>query len=140
MNSIIIFTDGGSRGNPGEAAIGIFITNEKNDILVKIGKRIGVDTNNVAEYKAVIEALNWLLSNKGLVSQYESIKFYTDSQLVFSQLSGLFKVKNETIRSLVFTVNQKKEELGASVSWEHIPREKNHEADLLVNLALDNLL
>jgi len=140
MNSIIIFTDGGSRGNPGEAAIGIFITNKNNEILAKIGKRIGVDTNNVAEYKAVIEALNWLLSNKGLASQYDSIKFYTDSQLVFSQLSGVFKVKNETIRNLVFTVNKKKEELGISISWEHIPRGKNHEADLLVNLALDNLL
>lgn len=140
MDFISIFTDGGSRGNPGEAAIGIFIENENKEVLAKIGKRIGVETNNVAEYKAVVEAFNWLLANKGLIEKITKIKFHMDSQLMFSQLSGLFKVKNETIRSLVFTIREKQQELGLEVSWEHIPREKNRRADTLVNLALDNLL
>jgi len=140
MNSISVFTDGGSRGNPGKAAIGVFIENEKKEVLVKIGKRIGVDTNNVAEYKAVTEAFNWLLANKNLFNQNTKIKFHMDSQLVFSQLSGLFKVKNENIRSLIFTIRQQQQSLGLEVVWVHIPREKNHEADQLVNLALDNLL
>lgn len=140
MNSISVFTDGGSRGNPGEAAIGVFIKDEKNIPLVKLGKRIGVNTNNVAEYNAVIEAFNWLLANKSLFNQDTRIKFYVDSQLVYSQLSGLFKVKNETIRSLIFTIREKQENLRLEVIWTHIPREENRQADQLVNLALDNLV
>jgi len=140
MNLISVFTDGGSRGNPGEAAIGVFIQNDENEVLAKFGKKIGVNTNNVAEYRAVIEALNWFLENKNLFSQDIEIRFYVDSQLVYSQLSGLFKVKNEVIRNLIFTIREKQKKLGLKISWTHVPREKNKKADQLVNLALDNLL
>lgn len=135
---ITIHTDGGSRGNPGNAAIGVFVEGD-GKVLAKIGKRIGVETNNVAEYKAVIEAFVWLLENKEIHS-ISKVTFYMDSMLVFSQLTGKYKIKDENIRSMVFTIREKQSELNIPVFWNHIPREKNKDADLLVNRALDNLI
>jgi ribonuclease HI len=140
MNSISIFTDGGARGNPGPAAIGVYIEDNSGNTLAKIGKRIGDATNNTAEYKAVIEAFSWLIANRKKMEQGTKIYFYLDSQLVYSQLKGLYRVKAETIREYVFTINQKQQQLGFEIEWNHIPREKNQKADTLVNLALDNLL
>lgn len=126
-----VFTDGGSRGNPGPAAFGFVIT--KDGRIVKEDKGfLGIETNNFAEYTAVIEALTWLSQNfKG-----EPIKFYLDSQLVVRQLTGLYKVKNPKIRELVFKIRQQEANLGP-VSYSHIQREQNQEADRLVNKALD---
>ncbi len=135
---ITIHTDGGSRGNPGNAAIGVFVEGD-GKVLSGIGKRIGVETNNVAEYKAVIEAFVWLLENKEIHS-ISKVTFYMDSLLVFSQLTGKYKIKDENIRSMVFTIREKQSELNIPVFWNHIPREKNKDADLLVNRALDNLI
>ncbi len=135
---ISIHTDGGSRGNPGNAAIGVFVEGD-GKVLSGIGKRIGVETNNVAEYKAVIEAFVWLLENKEIHS-ISKVTFYMDSLLVFSQLTGKYKIKDENIRSMVFTIREKQSELNIPVFWNHIPREKNKDADLLVNRALDNLI
>jgi ribonuclease HI len=140
MNNILIFTDGGSRGNPGQAAIGVYITDDKGQELAAIGKRIGQATNNTAEYKAVIEALSWLGENKDKLEKNANISFFLDSQLVYSQVKGLFKVKAESIREYIFTIRQKEQQLGLSLRWNHIPREQNGKADSLVNLALDNLL
>lgn len=135
---ITIHTDGGSRGNPGNAAIGVFVEGD-GKVLAGIGKRIGIETNNVAEYKAVIEAFVWLLENKEIHS-ISKATFYMDSLLVFSQLTGKYKIKDENIRSMVFTIREKQSELNLPVFWNHIPREKNKDADLLVNRALDNLI
>ena len=140
MNNISIFTDGGARGNPGPAAIGVYITDEKGNKLAAIGKRIGDATNNTAEYKAVLEALAWLIENKKSLEKNAKIAFFVDSQLVYSQIKGTFKVKAESIRELIFTVREKQALLGLPLEWNHIPREKNKMADELVNLALDNLL
>jgi len=140
MNNILIFTDGGARGNPGPAAIGVYITDDKGKKLAAIGKRIGDATNNTAEYKAVIEALSWLIENKEKIEKNSNISFFLDSQLVYSQIKGLFKVKAESIREYVFTIREKEKQLGLSLQWNHIPREQNKAADTLVNLALDNLL
>ncbi len=139
MNNILIFTDGGARGNPGPAAIGVYITDDKGNKLVAIGKRIGEATNNTAEYKAVIEALSWLTENKENLEKNSKISFFLDSQLVYSQIKGLFKVKAESIREYIFTIREKEKNLGLSLQWNHIPREQNKMADNLVNLALDNL-
>ena len=140
MKSISVFTDGGARGNPGPSAIGVYIEDDLGNVLAKIGKRIGEATNNTAEYKAVIEALFWLIENKGKIEDNTKINFFVDSQLVYSQIKGLFKVKAESIREYIFTVRKKESELGMKIEWAHILREKNKKADQLVNLALDNLL
>jgi len=140
MNNISIFTDGGSRGNPGPAAIGVYIIDDKGNKLAAIGKRIGEATNNTAEYKAVLEALAWLIENKQNLQENAKIAFFLDSQLVYSQIKGIFKVKSESIRELIFTVREKQAQLALPLEWNHIPREKNKMADEMVNLALDNLL
>ena len=140
MNDIRVFTDGGSRGNPGQAAIGVYITDGDGNVLKSIGEKIGVATNNVAEYKAVLKALSWLVENKETIEKYSKISFFLDSQLVYSQINGLFKVKSENIREYVYTAREKQKQLGIPVEWSHVPREKNTNADRLVNLALDNLL
>lgn len=140
MNNVYVYTDGGSRGNPGPAALGVYITDDKGTKLAAIGKRIGDTTNNVAEYRAVIEALSWLIENKKNIEKNTKITFYLDSQLVYSQIKGIFKVKSESIRELVYTVRKKLEDIEYVMEWNHIPREKNKKADELVNLALDNLI
>jgi ribonuclease HI len=139
MSKIAIFTDGGARGNPGPAALGVFIEDENKQELARIGKKIGDATNNVAEYSAILEGLNWALQNKEKYS-IASINFYMDSQLACSQLTGVFKVKNPKIREFVFAIRQKEAELKVPISYKHIPREENFKADFMVNLALDNKL
>lgn len=125
--------DGGSRGNPGHAAYGYVI--KKDDKIVKEGNGyIGIATNNYAEYTALIEALKWLVSN----APSEDLEFNLDSQLVVSQLTGLYKVKNATIKELVSKVKELEGKFN-KISYKHIPREQNWQADALVNKALDNL-
>lgn len=126
-----IYCDGGARGNPGPAAYG-FVVKNNGQIIREQKEFIGIATNNVAEYTSVIAALKWLA--KSYVGQ--DLNFFLDSQLVASQLSGLFKIKNSTIRNLVFEIQTLESEF-AQIRYTHIPREKNKEADRLVNQALD---
>lgn len=139
MSKIAIFTDGGARGNPGPAALGVFIEDENHKELARIGKRLGETTNNVAEYSAILEGFNWALANKEKMD-IESINFYMDSQLACSQLTGVFKVKNPKIREFVFEIRKIEAEFNIPIFYTHIPREKNSKADFMVNLALDNRL
>ncbi|MFH1186653.1 MAG: ribonuclease HI family protein [Candidatus Levyibacteriota bacterium] len=140
VSKISIFADGGARGNPGPSAIGFYIEGSSGEEIISIGKKIGIATNNVAEYTAILEALDWICQNKEKIENNAKLDFYLDSQLASSQLSGLYKVKNSKLRELIFSIRQKEAELGIDVSYNHIPREKNEKADKLVNLALDNLL
>ncbi len=128
---IEIYTDGGARGNPGPAAYG-FVVFQKGKIIYRQNGYIGIATNNVAEYTAVIEALIWL-SKK---FKDEPLKFFMDSQLVVSQMTGVYKVKNANIRDLLVKVRQLESNF-KSIAVTYIPREKNKEADWQVNLALD---
>lgn len=137
---IKVYTDGGSRGNPGEAASGIYITDSSGNELASLGIRLGVTTNNVAEYTAVIEAYNWLLTHKEVLQDHQEIKFFMDSKLVASQVSGLWKIKHPNMQPLVISVKEKEKQVGLPVSYIHIPRELNKKADAMVNAALDNLL
>lgn len=147
--NIVIYTDGGARGNPGPAAIGVVIEEQITKIerkkIVEFGKRIGETTNNVAEYTAVIEALSWLVAGDGLrVTGDEKkdliVQFILDSVLVVNQLNGLFKVKDAKLRELLSRVRILEQEIGGSIHYIAVPREQNHRADALVNQALDNLL
>lgn len=134
---IKIFTDGGARGNPGPAAIGVYITDGKNKIDA-FGKKIGVATNNVAEYKAVIAAFSWIAKNKEKIKDDSEIRFFLDSKLVVSQLNGVFKIKNPGLRGLLFEIREKEAEANVPISYFYVPREENKNADRLVNRALDN--
>ncbi|MEA3354967.1 MAG: ribonuclease HI family protein [Patescibacteria group bacterium] len=133
--NLIINTDGGSRGNPGPAAIGVVIKNNSNKIIHQFGQTIGIATNNVAEYQGVIFALKYLIKNKLTPT---SIKFYLDSTLVVNQLGGLWKVKNPNLRNLVIKIRELEATLNTSITYAAIPREKNYQPDALLNQALDS--
>lgn len=133
MSKLFIYCDGGARGNPGPAATGFVVKNSAGQILVQKGQYIGKATNNVAEYRAVIAALEWIADHPS------SINFFLDSKLVVNQLKGLFKIKNKTLQSLVITIKKLERKLSAPVVYFYIPREKNKAADSLVNDALDKL-
>jgi len=132
MNKLKIFTDGGARGNPGEAAIGVvFFENDK--IIHSHKERIGKATNNVAEYQAVVCALT-LAKEK---FKPKSIEINLDSELVAHQLNGKYKVKDANLKELYYQVRKLILELGGEVFFHHVRREQNKEADKLVNHALD---
>lgn len=136
---IRVYTDGGSRGNPGLAASGVFITDENKKELTAFGTKLGIATNNFAEYTAVIEAYDWLLSHRELIGKSSGIQFFMDSQLIARQMAGVYKVKHENIRPLFQAVKEKEKELGIQVTYTHIPRELNKKADEMVNRALDGV-
>ncbi len=139
MKKIIIYTDGGSRGNPGLASIGVVFCNEKEQIIKKYGEYLGDNlTNNEAEYNAVIRALKKFkaLFGKKLAEKTE-VQIRSDSELLVKQLNGEYKVLDEKIQPLFLEVWNLKFDF-QSVRFKVIPREKNKEADRLVNEALDN--
>ncbi len=139
MEQIIIYSDGGARGNPGPAGVGVAIEirNPKSEIRKskKISKYIGEATNNQAEYKAVIEALSWVTENYR--EKEIEIKCFLDSELIVEQLNQRYKIKNEGLKPLFWQVRELVLKLGGKISFEYIPREKNKEADRLANLAMD---
>jgi ribonuclease HI len=134
---IIVHTDGGSRGNPGAAAIGIVIESN-GSVLTEIGEYIGVTTNNVAEYTAALRALEWIIAHP----QGESLQvsMCLDSQLVVRQLSGVYKIKDAKMKDLSSLVKKLERQLPGTVTYTSIPREENSAADRLVNMALDQLM
>jgi ribonuclease HI len=133
---LTIHTDGGARGNPGPAGIGVVIEAEE-QLIHEFGKTIGETTNNIAEYTAVVEALTWLKENKEKVTEYTSLSFFLDSTLVVNQLNGLFKIKEAHLKELVMKVHILEQEVGKQVNYTAVRREFNKRADMLVNQALD---
>ncbi len=134
----IVHTDGGARGNPGPAAVGVVIETDSRKLIAEFGKRIGESTNNVAEYTAVREGLTYLRNNPIIqLSNYPIIQLYLDSNLVVQQLNGKFKVKDAKLRELLMAVRMLEQEVGGEVSYTYVPREQNKRADFLVNKALD---
>lgn len=131
----IIFTDGGSRGNPGPAAAAFVIKNDKEEALLGEGVYIGVGTNNEAEYSAVVEALERVTKDNENPGSIE-IEFRADSQLVVNQLMDNWKIKNDRIR-IFYNKIKRLEENFARVTYKYIARELNFEADEIVNLTLD---
>jgi ribonuclease HI len=130
----IIYTDGGARGNPGPAAIGVVVDGRP------YGESIGRATNNVAEYRAIILGLSKAKHILGGDTAKETdIEVRSDSELAVSQLLGEYRVKNEELKPLFIDVWNAMQDF-KSVHFVHIPREANAEADALVNRALDTLL
>lgn len=134
---LLVFCDGGARGNPGPAGIGFLIKNEEGKILHQEGKFIGRATNNAAEYQAVIAALNWLNKNSAVTCHRSRVAFFLDSKLVVNQLNGFYKIKDANLRNLIIKVRQGERELEGEIVYHYLPREKNKEADRLVNQALN---
>ena len=131
-NRVKIYTDGGARGNPGPAGIGIVFYGQKNNLIKKYAQAIGEKTNNQAEYEAVIFALK-----KAKKLKFKNVECFSDSELIVNQLSHKYKIKDEKLQPLFIqawnlTVDFNK------ISFHHIPREQNKEADKLVNEALNN--
>ena len=133
---IVIYTDGGSRGNPGPAAIGVILTDEKGKVIKEYAEKIGRATNNEAEYEAVIFALQKakLLFGKRKIKDME-IEVKMDSEFVAKQLNGKYKILDRNIEQLFLKTWNLKVEFG-NVKFTYIPRNKNIEADKLVNQAL----
>ena len=129
---IKIFTDGGSRGNPGPAA-SAFVVFENNKILTKEGKFLGNATNNIAEYSALLLAVEWLNKNK----LTENIKFFLDSELIVKQLNKTCKIKNKNLKIIFLRINKLLDEGFEGSSFIHVPRGQNKLADELVNKILD---
>lgn len=128
-----VYTDGGSRGNPGPSAIGgIGYLNGKK--IFEFKKSIGNATNNDAEYRALIEALNIIRNLKfEILNQFKKIEFYSDSRLMVNQVNGMFKVKNGKIKEYILIIRGLEQEINLSIIYRLIPREQNIEADKLVN-------
>jgi ribonuclease HI len=137
INCLNIFTDGGARGNPGPAAVGILIKNQSGERITAFGQFIGWATNNVAEYQAVIVALEWLLGHQEIIKNYQQINFHLDSTLVVNQLNGKFKVKNLKLKNLIIKIKVLEKKIYQKTSYRFIPRAKNYQADSLVNQTLD---
>jgi len=131
MSKLIIFTDGGSRGNPGPAGLGAIIYDENHKVIAEISEYLGVTTNNQAEYRAILAAIK-----KAVALKATEVEFYLDSELAVKQLNREYKVKNKDLAPLFLaiynlTLSFKK------ISFTHIPRERNKEADRLANEAMD---
>lgn len=139
MKKFIIYTDGGSRGNPGRAAAGFVICNEKGQELKKYGEYLGDKlTNNEAEYSAVIFSLKKFKALfGGKLAENTEIEIRSDSEFLVNQLNGSYKVLDEKIQKLFIELWNLRLDF-KSIKFKHIPREKNQEADKLVNEALDN--
>lgn len=129
-----VFTDGASRGNPGNAAIGIAIFDENEDIISSHKEFLGKTTNNYAEYSALLKSLDLL---KELETSYDKIEFYSDSELLVNQLTGRYIIRNENLKELAGKFMREIKLLGKRFEIFHVRREKNKIADKLANEAID---
>jgi ribonuclease HI len=126
-----LFTDGGSRGNPGPAAYGFVLEAEDGTVLAAHGEAIGVATNNVAEYRALLAGLE-----RAAEAGIDKLAVVSDSELLVKQMRGEYKVKNAALRELWEEAQRTARRLG-TVTFEAVRREENELADRLVNEALD---
>jgi ribonuclease HI len=126
-----LHTDGGARGNPGPAGIGVVLTDTQGNVIAEVGEGIGSTTNNVAEYSALIRGLEMALE-KGVTE----IDVRVDSQLIASQVMGEWKIKQEHLRPLAVKARSLLNRFERS-TISHVPREQNAEADKLANPGMD---
>ncbi len=127
------FIDGASRGNPGESGIGVLIKDLNGEVIESISGYIGLTTNNIAEYTALLVCLNKVVELK-----CKKIVVYTDSELLTRQLKGIYKVKNQGIKKIYAKVQNLIKASEFDFEIHHIAREKNSDADFLANVGIDN--
>ncbi len=131
-----IYSDGGSRGNPGPSA-SAFVVIDKGKIIHKESKYLEIKTNNEAEYYGVIIALEWLKENKHFLTNKMKVSFFLDSELVTRQIEGVYRVRVSNLKPLILKVKNLLYDLKIEGTFFSIPREKNKIADLLVNKEID---
>lgn len=131
MKSLSIYCDGAARGNPGPAGAGAVLLNEDGSIVSEISEYLGETTNNQAEYRALILAIEEAIKHKAA-----SLIIFMDSELAVNQIKGTYRVKNDGLKELFKMVSQKLKSF-ESFTIKHIPREQNKEADRLANRAID---
>jgi ribonuclease HI len=128
---LTINTDGGARGNPGPAGIGVVIKDESGKIIYRYGGYIGEATNNVAEYKALVKSLEEAHNLGGT-----ELKIQMDSELIVKQMQGIYKIKEPTLQGLAAEVIKLLNNF-SSYTFTHVRREYNQDADAMVNQAID---
>jgi ribonuclease HI len=135
---LAIHTDGGARGNPGPAAIGVHVINEHDEVVFELAKTIGVATNNEAEYQAFVASAEWLKEfTQKTDATISSVEWRLDSMLVVEQLNRRWKLKQLTLKPFFDQAQALLSEFSFAKSIVYVPRERNREADALVNQALD---
>ena len=128
---VLLYTDGGARGNPGPAAFGYVLEADDGTVLDARGEAIGVATNNVAEYSALVAGLG-----RAVEAGVRELEVRSDSELMVKQMRGEYRVKNRDLQSLFLDASRAAREIGR-VTYTHVRREHNELADRLVNEALD---
>ncbi len=128
---ITAYFDGGSRGNPGPAGYGAYLVDDDGTVLAELHGALGVATNNVAEYHGLIAALQWAADH-----DVTALKVKGDSLLLVEQMRGNYRVKNAGLQPLHMQARLLVMQIG-NVSFEHVPREKNKDADRLSNVGMD---
>jgi probable phosphoglycerate mutase len=131
---ISVYTDGGSRGNPGISGFGVAVLDQSGRVIYKISKFLGVKTNNEAEYLALLEALSWIRDHQ---TEFSTVKFYADSQLLVRQVNGKYKVKAANIKPLYQLALSLISDIHIPCTFHEILRDQNSLADSLANLAMD---
>lgn len=134
--NINVYTDGGSRGNPGPSAFGLVVYDDQQQIIHKDSKYLGVKTNNEAEYAGLIAALEWIKNNQ-IKLNISKINFYSDSQLMVRQISGIYRVKASNLLPIFQEAKTLIGQINLSINFQDVRRELNELADQLANEAMD---
>lgn len=132
-----MFTDGGARGNPGPAGIGVQIVDESGTVLKEVSQAIGNSTNNYAEYQAVMVGLQTLKQHFGKQTKDMEFEVKLDSELVKKQLNAEYQIKEPGLVPMFIEIHNLRVANFPQLTLTHIPREKNKEADRLANEAMD---
>lgn len=140
MKKITIFTDGGSRGNPGPSAVGVQVVDARGAVIKEVSETIGNATNNFAEYYAVVRGLQVAKDVYGKSTRQMQVEVKLDSELVKKQLSGEYQIKEPGLVPFFIEIHNMKVSSFPRITFIHISREFNKEADRLVNEALDGAL
>ena len=137
MEKVIAYTDGGARGNPGSAGIGILIHDAKGKVLKEVSEFLGNATNNFAKYQAVVVALQTLKKMHGKKTKNMKVEKRMDSELIQKQLNYEYQIKEPCLVPMFIEINNIRVSNFPNLTFTHIKREKNKEADRLVNEAID---
>ena len=137
MEKVIAYTDGGARGNPGPAGIGVQIQDSQGKVLKEVSKFLGNATNNFAEYNGVLVALQTLKAIFGKTTREMDVELRMDSELVKKQLNGEYQIKEPGLVPYFIEIHNLRVSNFPHLTLTHIPREKNKEADRLSNEAMD---
>ena len=141
MSKIKVFTDGAAKGNPGPAGIGIVIYDENDFILRTYKEYLGETTNNQAEYRALLKSIDLIKKlNSNIQVSFDSIEFYSDSELLVNQINFDYQTKDSGLAVLNSKFHVIAKKLEKPFIIKHIERAKNKNADMLANLAIDNKL